>query len=92
MRDVCDFKNCIQILQKLASYFKIYYQELLSQLQMPVLLVCRYCSHTAYNVLCRIVQFVLNMSFILPALNALVCMHSFEDMNLKWQQLHKALL
>ena len=85
MRDICDFKNCIQILQKLTSYFKICYQELLSQLLISVLLVCEYCSHTAYNVLHKIVQFVLDMSFVLPALNDLICMHSFEDMNLEQQ-------
>ena len=85
MKNICDFENCIQILQKLASYFKICYQELLSQLLMSVLLVCEYCFHTAYNVLHKIIQFVLDMSFILPALNDSICIHSFENMNLKQQ-------
>ena len=85
MRNVCDSENYIQILQKLTSYFKICYQELLSQFLMSVLLVCEYCSHTAYNVLHKIIQFVLDMSFVLSALNDLICMHSFKNMNLKQQ-------
>ena len=85
MRNICDSENCIQILQKLTSYFKIYYQELLSQFLIFVLLVCRYCSHTAYNVLHKTVQFVLDMLFILLAFNDLICMHSFENMNLEQQ-------
>ena len=83
MRSICDSENCIQILQKLTSYFKIHYQELLSQFLMFVLLVCRYCSHTAYNVLHKIIQFVLDISFVLLTLNNSVCMHSFENMNLE---------
>ena len=83
MKNVCDFENCIQILQKLTSYFKNCYQKLLSQFLMFMLLVCEYCSHTAYNVLHKIVQFVLDMSFILSAFNDLICMHSFKNMNLE---------
>ena len=63
----------------------ICYQELLSQFLIFVLLVCEYCSHTAYNVLHKIIQFVLDILFVLPAFNNLICMHSFENMNLKQQ-------
>ena len=76
---------------KINKLFQICYQELLSQLQMSVLLVCRYCSHTVYNVLYKIIQFVFNILFIFFTFNVLICMHSFKDMNLEQQQLHKAL-
>ena len=52
---------------------------------MPVLLIYKYYSHTAYNIIYKIIQFVLNILFIFPAFNALIDIHLFKNMDLKLQ-------